>query len=416
MTRVAYLVSRYPAVSHAFVQREVLALRAAGVEVHTFTLRRAEDAEVLTGTDRAEREQTWAVRPVRTLALARDHIAALARRPARYAAALARAVGRGRGLRGRLWQAFYFGEAVTIAAEMRRRDISHVHVHFANAAADVAMIAAELGDECRWSLTLHGPAEFFEVTGNRLEAKLRSAAWVACASDWARSQAMSLLPSDRWGHLLLVRGGVDPAAWRPDGARADGGALRLLNVGRLAPVKGQAVLIDAVALLRDRGVEVTAAIVGDGPERPALESRIAERGLEGRVELLGALGQDQVRRLYGEADVFCVPSFREGLPFVAIEALAMEVPVVATAIAGIPELVEDGVNGLLVPPGRADELAGAVARLAEDAQLRAELGRNGRETVCRDYDIGRLADELRRAFATPATAPVSSARYVNDVT
>ena len=97
---------------------------------------------------------------------------------------------------------------------MRRRGLNHVHVHFANPAADVAMLAAQFGgDDWRWSLTLHGPAEFFDVPGNRLVDKFSSAAFVACASDWARSQAMSLLPSSGWGHLLLVRGGVDTRTW-----------------------------------------------------------------------------------------------------------------------------------------------------------------------------------------------------------
>jgi hypothetical protein len=175
MTRVAYLVSRYPAVSHAFIQREVLALRGHGTQIDTFSLRGADDADVLSPADRAERDATYSFQPVRPLRLLRDHLGALMRRPGAYVSTLAHAVGRGAGARGRLWQVFYFAEAIQLWAELRRRGIGHVHVHFANAGADVALLAARFG-ELTWSLTLHGPAEFFDVTENRLASKLSAPA------------------------------------------------------------------------------------------------------------------------------------------------------------------------------------------------------------------------------------------------
>lgn len=406
MTRVAYLVSRYPAVSHAFVQREVLALRDAGVEVHTFALHRAGDEDVLSPGDRAERDATYAIQPVRWARLISDHLRALVTRPGAYLRTLAYAFGLGSGARARLWQLFYFAEAIAVWAEMRRRDLRHVHVHFANPGADVAMLAARFGgDDWRWSLTLHGPAEFFEVKGNRLAEKLESAAFVACASDWSRSQAMSLAGADVWPRFHVVRGGVDTAVWRPADRAADsratpgsGERLEILNVGRLAPVKGQALLVEAIAQLRERGVRAHCRIVGDGPERPALQSRVDELGLTDSVELTGAVGQDRIRELYAQADVFCLPSFREGLPFVLIEALAMELGVVATRIMGIPELVTDGESGLLVTPGRVDELTDAVAGLAGDPDRRRRLGAAGRAVVERDYSLSRLAREMSALF------------------
>ena len=397
MTRVAYLTSRYPAVSHAFVQREVLALREAGVEVDTFALHRAGDEDVLSPVDQAERDATYAVQPVRWGRLMSDHLRALATRPGAYVRTLAHAVGLGSGARGRLWQLFYFAEAIAVWAEMRRRDLRHVHVHFANPGADVGMLAARFGGgDWRWSLTLHGPAEFFEVKGNRLAEKLESAAFVACASDWSRSQAMSLVEADVWPRFQVVRGGVDADVWRPD-ARS-GERLEILNVGRLSPVKGQALLIEAIAALRERGIDAHCRIVGDGLERAALRARIDELGLNGAVELTGAVGQDRIRELYAQADVFCLPSFREGLPFVLIEALAMELGVVATRIMGIPELVADGESGILVTPGRVDQLTDALAELASDPDRRRRLGVAGRATVERDYSLRRLAREMSALF------------------
>jgi colanic acid/amylovoran biosynthesis glycosyltransferase len=419
LTRVAYLISRYPAVSHAFVQREVLALRDAAVEVDTFSLRRADHADVLSPVDDAEREATYAIQPVRWGRLAAAHLRALVSRPAAYVRTIAYAFGLGSGARGRLWQLFYFAEAVIVWAEMHTRGLRHVHVHFANAGADVAMLTAAFGGgDWRWSLTLHGPAEFFEVKGNRLAEKLESAAFVACASDWARSQAMSIAPADAWPRFAVVRGGVDADVWRRidaggsgtssdaggSGAKRDpdgsGERVEILNVGRLAPVKGQGLLIDAIGRLRDEGIDVHCRIVGDGPERAALERRIAELGLQDSVELTGAVGQDRIRELYEQADIFCLPSFREGLPFVLIEAHSMELAVVATRIMGVPELITEDESGVLVTPGRVDQLADALADLARDSERRRRLGAAGRAVVQRDYALSRLATEMAALFAT----------------
>ena len=376
----------------------MLALRDAGVEVHTFSLRRAGDSEVLSPTDRAERDATYAIQPVRPARVMAAHLRALATRPGPYFRTLAHALR----LRVGLWQLFYFAEAVVVWDELRRRDLKHVHVHFANAGADVAMLAAHFGgDDWRWSLTLHGPAEFFEVRGNRLAEKLESAAFVACASDWARSQAMSIARPDAWPRFSVVRGGVDTDVWSRAGRRDADAPVEILNVGRLAPVKGQALLIDAVAQLRERGTAVHCRIVGDGPERAALARRIAELGLEDLVELTGPVGQDRIRELYEQADIFCLPSFREGLPFVLIEALAMELAVVATRIMGIPELIADGECGVLVSPGRADQLADALMELVGDAARRRRMGAAGREVVRRDYGLSRLAREMAELFGAP---------------
>jgi glycosyltransferase involved in cell wall biosynthesis len=396
VTRVAYLISRYPAVSHAFVQREVLALREAGVEVHTFSLRRAGDSDVLSPTDAAERDATCAVQPVKPFRVIAAHARALAGHPGSYLRTLAHALR----MRIGLWQLFYFAEAIVVWDEMRRRGLNHVHVHFANAGADVAMLAARFGgDNWRWSLTLHGPAEFSEVRANRLAEKLASAAFVACASDWARSQAMSVAPTEAWPRFTVVRGGVDTEVWRRREPRPSGERIEILNVGRLAPVKGQALLIEAVARLREQGVDARCRIVGEGPERAALERRIAELALGEAVELTGAVGQDRIQELYEQSDIFCLPSFREGLPFVVIEALAMEIAVVATRIMGIPELITHGQCGVLVSPGRVDQLTDALADLAADPDRRRRMATAGRSVVQRDYSLSRLANEMAALFA-----------------
>ena len=390
--RVAYLVSRYPLVSHAFILREVEALRALGTEVEPFTVVRAERDEVIEETTRREDARTTALRPIGVPRLAVTHLAALARRPGGWVRALRRALAlRHGGLRDLVWQLAYFAQGVVLARALRARGLRHVHVHHANNAADIALYACTYDPGLSWSLSLHGPTEFADAEGHRLAAKLADASFVACISDYARSQAMALTPD--WEKLHVVRLGVDLDAFAPV-QRAHDGALRVLSIGRLAQQKGQAVLLEAIA--RTPG-EVELTLAGDGPLRGELERRAAELGLE--VNFAGAVGHDRVAELYAWADVFCLTSFAEGIPVVLMEAMACELPVVAPRIMGIPELVDD----VLVPPGRADLVAEALAALAADPERRAALGRAGREIVAARYEqnasAGALAALLRQHCA-----------------
>jgi colanic acid/amylovoran biosynthesis glycosyltransferase len=195
---------------------------------------------------------------------------------------------------------------------------------------------------------------------------------------------------------------VDPGAFDvgrlPARREAAAGRLRVLVVARLVQGKGHALLLEAMAALARRGVDVHADVVGDGPKRVALERIAAELGIAQRVRFLGSIGQDEIREEYRRAEVFCLPSFAEGVPVVLMEAMAMGLPVVASALMGIPELVEDGVSGFLVRPGRADELQDALAAMAADPVLRAAMGEAGRRRVLEAFNIEDSARELECIF------------------
>jgi colanic acid/amylovoran biosynthesis glycosyltransferase len=382
--RTAYLVSEYPKLSHAFIEREVRALRAQGVEVHTFSVRPAPAAQLLSQADRDEADRTTALLSSRAVLL-RSMLDLLAREPAVLLDGARRALHTGpRTARQRVWQLFYLVEAVLLVQHMRALGLRHVHVHFANNGADVARHAVALGNALdgggwTWSLAMHGPTELADVTGFDLAAKVRSASFVACISDFCRSQLMALVEPAHWDTLHLVRMSVDAerfeAAERPPRAVRP---LRVLFVGRLVPEKGPSVLLRAAARVASGAVEVR--FVGDGPLRAGLEAEVSERGLSDRVRLLGPIGQDDLPAQYAWADVFCLPSFAEGLPVVLMEALAAGCAVVTTPIAGIPELVEPGRTGVLVAPGRDDLLAAALERLAAPEE-RAEYQARGRARV-----------------------------------
>ncbi|MEJ5914125.1 glycosyltransferase [Pseudokineococcus sp. 1T1Z-3] len=391
---LALLVSRYPALSHTFVEREVTALRELGCRVVTFTVRPPEAHEVRSEHARAERSRTTALVGAPAGHYVRAQLAAARRSPLGWLASVRRSVSRGPAtLRGRLWQLFYLAEAGVLLESMRAADLTHVHVHLANSGADVARAAVDLGratDPGRawsWSLGMHGPTELEDVVGHDLPAKVASASAVACISDFCRSQLMRHSEQEVWPRLGLVRMGVDVDAYpgRADerAARAPG-PLRVLFVGRLVPEKGPGVLLDALGRLVAQGVDVQCRVAGAGPLAGSLSTAVARGPLAGRVELLGPVGQDDMPALHAWADVFCLPSFAEGVPVVLMEAMSSELPVVSTRIAGIPELVEDGVTGRLVTPGRADLLAEAIASLTEEP-LRHKLGRAGRERVVEEF-------------------------------
>lgn len=402
--RLGYLTSMYPAVSHTFVQREVLALRDRGWEVDTFSVRRAPSEQLLSVVDREEAERTHAILPAGPLEVLRAQASLLAKNPGQYLGALrtalATTVAPGRDTGGRRRQFFYLLEAAMLRREVNRRGISHIHVHFANPAADVAMLACRLpGPPLTWSFTMHGWTEFGDMGRHRLAEKVTDARFVACISHFARSQMM-LIGNDpsQWDKLPIVRCGVDPERFESAPNPGVPGRLNALFVGRMTNIKGPDVLLRSVAELRKAGRDVHLTMIGDGPDMEATQAHARELGLGDGVRFLGAIGQDEIRAHYEDTDVFCLPSFAEGIPVVLMEAMAMRRPVISTWIAGIPELIVDDESGLLVAPGSVPSLTAALARLIDDVPLRHRLAEAGRERVLEDFDVRANVAGLAEVF------------------
>jgi colanic acid/amylovoran biosynthesis glycosyltransferase len=403
--RLAYLATLYPGLSHSFVQREVHALRGRGLDIHTFALHDSNPDHVLTQADREAEESTFTVLPLRWGAFLRAHARALVTGPGAYARTLSFALRRPpSGFHGRLWQLFYFLEAVPIWRECSRRGLTHIHAHFTNPSGDVAQLVAHLGVErggprrWSWSFSAHGTDIFNDGPGS-LAAKVQTASLVICISDFGRSQVMRLAPEDQWEKVRVARCGLN-GEWLADEipARPSTGDLHLLTVGRLEREKGHSVLLEAIARLRDHGTTVQLDLVGDGTRLEALQRQARALGIEDLVTFSGAVGQDRIKDHYRRADAFCLPSLGEGIPVVLMEALAMGLPAIASNTMGIPELIEDGVTGLLVPAGRPDELGHAIERLARDRGLGRRLGETGRRKVIDEYNLDRGVDQLRDAF------------------
>jgi colanic acid/amylovoran biosynthesis glycosyltransferase len=414
MRGFAVVCSRYPAVSHAFVVNEVRALRERGFEVHTVTVRRPREDELLSRVDREEDARTFAVLPPEPLRLITAHLRALLMHPMRWLSTLSLSLSLSTGgVRAGLWRVFYFAESILVWDECRRRGVRHLHAHFANVGSDLALLAAHLGgEEWSWSFTMHGCSELFEDTPHRLPEKIRRARLVVCNSDFTRAQLMKLVEHGLWERLHTVRCGIDAQRFEAAAPRhGSNGPLRVLTVARLVPGKGHALLLEALASMRDRGIETATTFVGDGPERAALERLAGELRLD--VRFAGAVGQDELPAYYEDAEVFCLPTFAEGLGVVLLEAMAAGLPVVSSLVMGVPEVIEDGETGLLVLPGRADLLADALARLAESGELRERFGSAGRRWVTDEFGIERATARLaglldNRVFGDFPVAPSES--------
>lgn len=426
---LAYLASRYPGMTHSFIAREVAELRRLGIEVDTISVRAPGPGEVLCEEDRRDQRTTHVLVPPTAATLLGAHARALVGHPRAYLGTLAHALrSSAGGVRAGLWQLFYFAEAILLWRHCRRRGIEHVHVHFANVGADVAMLAARFAETARgrrnllsWSFTMHshvaqqmdGRTDYYDVVRHRLRAKIEEARFVACVSDFERSVLMSIVDPGHWGKLHVVHCGVDVREFRPIArSAAHGGRLEILAVGRLLPLKGHALLLEAAAGLLAEGAPIQVTIIGDGPERDRLERLTEELGIEHDVRFLGAVGRDMLPSHYSAADIFCLPSFAEGVPVVLMEAMAAGLPVVATRIAGIPELVRDEESGLLVSPGRSELLRTALWRLVGSASLRRRMGDAGREWVAAEFELRSCVRRL--ASLMPDERGASSLRVQPD--
>lgn len=396
--RLAYLVSRYPAVSHTFILREVNTLNAQDFDIHVASVNDPDrSSEQLTDTERSAAEHTYYIKRDGVLGALRAHIATLFTRPWAYLQGLGFSLYLGGlDLQKLLYCGFYFIEAVMVGQWMQQKGLQHLHVHFASQAATVGMLVKRVFG-CHYSISVHGPDEFYHVDAQMLREKLLAADLVCCISYFARSQLMALSTPEHWHKYEILPLGVDPDLFQPRPCRVHPEPFEILCVGRLVPVKGQLVLLNAVHSLLQAGRQIRLRYIGDGPDRSALENAITQNALHEHVVLEGIVTQDRIRDFYQQADIFVLASFAEGVPVVLMEAMAMEIPCISTRITGIPELIVEG-TGLLVKPSDEVELAAAIAQLMEDAVLREQMGKAARQYILDHYHLGENTMRLGEVF------------------
>ena len=403
---LAYLVSRYPTLSMIFVLREVVLLRALGFRIETASINPPDRGpERLTPDEREEAARTYCIKKHGIPGAIGAHVKTLLQRPAGYLSGLLLVFRLSKLNVARLFLNYmYFSEALMVGQWMRRNAQTHLHVHLASQAATVGLFTHRVF-ACGYSITVHGPDEFYDAEGFYLARKIAAADFIVCISSYARSQLMHLSSHSHWNKFVVCRLGIDPFLFSALPHDSADGVFEILCVGRLTPAKGQHLLIDAVKRLRDQGRAVRLRLAGNGPDYESLRSHAEECGLLEFVVFEGAVNQDRIRSVYAKADVFCLPSFAEGLPVVLMEAMSMGIPCVTTQITGVPELIRNGVDGLLVPPSDLDALVDALASLMDDPGLGVYLAMNGRTRILEQYDLRTNVEKLGAVFCERIEGP-----------
>jgi colanic acid/amylovoran biosynthesis glycosyltransferase len=401
---IAYLVNQYPKGSHTFVRREILALEAFGVRVLRFTVRETKEA-ITDPQDVIEARNTRAILAVGAVGMLMAVLKAMIFRPASFvhSALLALRLGR-RSERGMAYHIIYLAEACILGGWLREQSIRHVHAHFGTNSTVVAMLCASVWG-VSYSFTIHGPEEFDKAPLLSLGEKVARARFVAVISSFGRSQLFRHCDSKDWNKIVIVPCGLDESFLNevPCPVPPAGG---LVCVGRLSEQKGHIVLCKAVALLAEQSEPIHVTFIGDGELRSEIEGFIATHKLQNKIILAGWKDGDGVKAALREARALVLPSFAEGLPVVLMESLALGRPVITTYIAGIPELVKDGVNGWLVPASDVEALAQAIrAAMKTSPEGLFEMGKHGRTSVLARHDIRDSARLLGELFsAQDATA------------
>ncbi len=402
---VAYVVTHHPRTTQTFITAEIEELRRRGHRVEVFALNQPGPGQIRTDADRLEVASTTYLKAAGIAVVLGSLRRAIGASPIGFTRTACRAVrSAGTDARRMLWRLFHFVEAVLVWDRCRDHGIAVVHAHFGQSPSTVAWLATSLGRSSgsgptELVVTVHCGSEIEDVAETIPELKARDATAIVAVSDHTRSQLMRHVPAELWNRLRVIRCGIDLSDFRFQ-PRPLHDIPTVLFVGRLATVKGTSLLIDAVARLRAAGRSVRLEIVGGGPLEGELRRRA--EGLDW-VDFMGELHPAQVRERLVEADIFCLPSLDEGIPVSIMEAMAVGTPVVATAVAGVPELAIDRRTALVVPAGNADELSIALDRLLDDPELVERLRNAARERVELLHDASSNLSELIALLAGPGT-------------
>lgn len=402
--KVAYIMSRFPKITETFVLYEMLAVEKQGVQIELYPLRREKTAVMHPeAVDFVERANFL---PHFSWQILRSHLHFLRRKPRAYLGALGTLLKANWGSRRYFTGALgLFPKTVHFAKLMEDEGIDHLHAHFASHPAAAAFVIHRLVD-IPYSFTGHGSD--LNRDQHMLCEKVAEASFVVPISNFFQEMIIARCGEQYRHKINVIHCGVNTDIFQPVAAEEkekSDDALAIFCVGTLHEVKGQTYLIEACRLLRERGIPFHCHFLGDGPDESMLKAQTAQAGLIDQIHFHGRLQHQEIVELLKGADVLVAPSVptqdgrKEGIPVVLMEAMASGLPVISTNMSGIPELVEDGLNGFLTKPGDAQAVADDLQRLYLDPDLRQQLAQAGRDRVVDEFDLNRNAYTLASYFA-----------------
>jgi glycosyltransferase involved in cell wall biosynthesis len=390
---IGYIIGTYPSFSTTFIDREIRMLRQWSLGIRLLAIRRPVLHSALSQEQQAFKQEVTYLLPVAWLAFFVGNLYFLLRQPSVYLGTFFYLLTRSHpNIKDRLMTVLHFAEGVYAAHLLKGQAIDHLHAHFVERAATVALVASCLLN-VPYSLAVHAGEDIF-VHPVLLPEKFAGAKFVISCTEYNLQYLRQLGIQGLDEKAVCIHHGLDIERYQPSIGPPESPSL-LLAVGRLVEKKGLEYLIRACGQLRDQERDFVCHIIGPGPDHRKLESLVAELALQDVVKLLGGIPHEEVIEQYRRATIFVLPCVQgndgslDGIPNVLAEAMAMKLPVVSTSVSAIPELVEDQVNGLLVPPRDEGALGRALIRLLDDSHLRKELGEAGRQAVVEKFDIER---------------------------
>jgi glycosyltransferase involved in cell wall biosynthesis len=389
MTRIAYLLHNFPGKTDTFIKREIRSLEKLGAEITVVSVWRPKNSQTTPEILTEWANSTCFLLPKSVPAIGVAILSTLLRNPFLFFKTFIFALCTSKsGFKGTLYQIFYFAEAVLACDVIRSKKISHIHNHIGDQSGTVTMLAAQLAG-VEYSITFHGWPVFFDAKESRIKEKVRGAKFVRAISYFCRSQLMMFSEMDDVAPFKVVHCGLEMRKYmfRPPGETVR----TLFCAARLSPEKGLSFLLRAIAELASRGFDLRLRLAGSGPSDSHLKALVSYLNITDRVDFLGFLDEDGIILELQRSDLFVLPSFVEGLPVSAIEAMAIGVPVVATNIAGTGELVESGITGTLIRPSDVEDLVRAIEAVVKDYDFRLRSTRQGREKVESEFDVDKEA-------------------------
>jgi glycosyltransferase involved in cell wall biosynthesis len=400
MRKVAYVMSRFPGLSETFILREMIALEQMGWEVALYPLILMHPPVVHADA------QEWVKRARHTFWISGAVLAANVRQffknPLRYASLWFRVFSGNLPSPKFLSRALVmFPKVVWMAEQMQAEGVEHIHAHFATHPALAAWMIHQLTG-ISYSVTVH--AHDIYVDRTMLEPKMREASFVAAISEYNRQFLGKQLGAWVTEKTHIIHCGIQPERFAPATGQVPNRVFEIISIGSLQLYKGQRYLIEACEILRGRGVDFRCRVIGGGELRPELEALIAEKKLEAVVQLTGPLPQEAVAQILPQADCYVQPSIitpsgkMEGIPVALMEALACGLPVVATEISGISELVRPSQTGWLVAPENPQALADAIFGVYAQRSHAKQIAQAGRDLVLREFDLNKNVSQLAVLF------------------
>lgn len=394
--RVVFLNSIFPVLSETFLFSQYTKMQDAGMDMVLVSSHKPGADQVHPGMEAVQKEVDYLCDATMTEAL-KAHAHCLFKHPLGYLRAMTQIFSVEEKTTTTLKH--ITGAALTLQRYCSGDQPIWIHSHFTYGATSIALWLKRIAG-LPFSLTLHGSDLTFDNPPD-LESKLKESDLVVCISQYNVDYVKEHFPTVEPSKLVVLPLGVAPLAEAPEPRSYDASKpLRILSVGRLSTQKAQEYLIRACAQLRDKGLAFECQLVGEGPQRAFLESEIERLNLSDQVELLGAKYHHEVLEMYKEADLFVMSSVAEGMPIVLMEAMQAGVPVLSTAISGIPELLDYGMAGILVPPASDDALAESMEAVITGEIDLDELRDQAIQHIAQNFDQGKNAIRFQQLLET----------------